>query len=142
MNSNGRGKTFLYRFDAETKLNFVKLLFNVTEKGACHGDDIMYLFRSNLPGMEMPDMDSKEFELIRNMVSLLTSFMTSGDPNNFEDGQVWEPTVALSPIKCLNISNDSIEMKPLPEEKRLKRWDEIFADTDVTPYTVVKRGKL
>jgi hypothetical protein len=41
MKSNGKGKTFFYRFNLETDLNFGKKFFNFTEDGAGHGDDLV-----------------------------------------------------------------------------------------------------
>jgi hypothetical protein len=41
MNSNKNGKTFYYRFNLETDLNFGKKFFNFIEDGASHGDDLV-----------------------------------------------------------------------------------------------------
>jgi hypothetical protein len=41
MKSNGKGKTFFYRFNLETDLNFEKKLYNLTADGAGHGDDLV-----------------------------------------------------------------------------------------------------
>lgn len=41
MKSNGKGKTFFYRFNLQTDLNFGRKFFNLTEDGAGHGDDLV-----------------------------------------------------------------------------------------------------
>jgi hypothetical protein len=41
LNSNGAGKTYFYRFNAQTELNFMKTFAHLSEDGAAHGDDIL-----------------------------------------------------------------------------------------------------
>jgi hypothetical protein len=41
MKSKGKGKTFFYRFNLDTYLNFEKKLYNLSEDGAGHGDDLV-----------------------------------------------------------------------------------------------------
>lgn len=67
-NSNGAGKTFVYRFDINRKLN----IFKASDKkliefpGSAHGDDLGYLFNTFLT----PEIgiQSKEFEVVREVV--------------------------------------------------------------------------
>lgn len=99
------------------------MLFRVTEDGACHGDDLGYLFNSPF-SLKNLAIDAKEFELVRSMVSMVTSFMIAGKPDS--DG--WKPLTNAAPLKCWNISNDSRELISLPELDRVKLWDEIIAD--------------
>lgn len=44
LKSNGTGKTYFYRFDLQTDLNFCKKFMNLTEDGAGHGDDLVIEF--------------------------------------------------------------------------------------------------
>lgn len=101
-------------------------MINLTEDGACHGDDISYLFHSSSLGEKAPGIGSIEFELIKKMIWLFTNFMINGIQTKCDDGKTWEAADAASPIKCLNFSNNSTEMIIFPEEERLKAWDEIF----------------
>lgn len=66
------GPTYLYRFDVDLKENQLKRFFagkkGKVVKGACHGDDITYVFKSALSRQLNPT--SKEFEAIQRMVNL------------------------------------------------------------------------
>lgn len=93
--------------------------------GACHGDDLGYLFYQNIPALRSAfnlALDSKEFELIKAMISMVTSFMIYGKPDNDE----WQHLTNASLLKCWNILNDSSEFIPLPELERMKVLDEIL----------------
>lgn len=102
--------------------------------GASHGDDMSYLFKANLPGMTGPSIDSKEFALIKQMVSFITSFMINGNPNNVESESVWEPVDTSKPLECFRISNDSVETIEFAAIDRLKVWNEICEDSNVPLY--------
>lgn len=126
MNSNGKGKTYLYRFDVDLELNFLKKMTGTTFPGAAHGDDILYIFASHMEFVKKPAIESPEFKMIIQMVNLLYNFAVTGDPNY--DGTEWEPLTSAEDLKCFNIANDGSRMIPLPEAKRLKIWDEMFAE--------------
>lgn len=135
VNSSGVGKTYFYRFDLQTSLNFCKMHFKATSvEGAAHGDDIGYLFKPATVMIKAPAIESFEFDKIKLVVSLVTSFIITGNPNSFENDITWEPVTATSPVKCLNIANDSTEMISLPEFERLKVWDEILNDAKIPLY--------
>lgn len=135
LHSSGKGKTYFYRFDLNTGLNLMKGLFQTDYDGASHADDLSYLFKANFPGMAGPTIVSKEFYLIKQMVSYYTSFIINGNPNSVDNNRgPWEPVTSSSPLKCFNITNDSVETIPLPEYERLKVWDEICEDVNVPLY--------
>lgn len=133
VNCGGRGKTFLYRLDLQTDLNFLKHSFNIKFDGVTHAEDIFYLFYSKTEGVKVPGIDSKEFELIKKMVETFTSFIISGDPNN-EAIPTWQPVSTARPTQCMNLTNELFEMISLPEEKRLKIWDQILNDEGIPLY--------
>lgn len=159
LNSGGNAKTFLYRFDAVTGLNFVKKLVQCEAfEGASHGDDLAYLWKhdGHMPA-ETPKIDSVEFQMIKKMVtfmkfllkneaililfycyqvSIYTTFAITGNPNNAEmEDVVWEPITSTQlPLSCLNISEKELEMMFLPESKRLKVWDSVYNDASVALY--------
>lgn len=102
-------------------------------KGACHADDIFYLFTTAYH--EPPTMDSKDFKTIQRMVGMFTSFAIEGTLNcqevehlkiNAYDGS--------SPMKCININRDDVTVIPLPEEENLKVWDSIYESHHVPLY--------
>lgn len=95
----------------------------------------MYLFKPNLPIFPTPAILSKEFEMIKTMVSIVSSFIINGKPkNSTHDGFLFEPTTNESPLMCFDISNDSIKMIELPEKERMKVWDEILEDAGIPLY--------
>lgn len=134
LHANGKGKTYLYRFNLNTSLNMMKTFLRAEYEGASHGDDVSYIFKPNIPGMPGPAIDSKEFGLIQQMVSYITSFVINGNPNNLDPEGKWEPVTSDDPLKCFNISNDSTETIALPEFDRLKVWNEIWEDANVPLY--------
>lgn len=133
VNSTGSGKTFFYRFDIQTGLNVIKNMFSSNVEGASHGDDLGYIFKSNIPGMVAPTPTPEEMAISRKMVSIVTSFMISGDPNNDLVETTWEPSTSL-PLKCLNMTAESFKLIPFPENERFKVLDGIFHDANITIY--------
>ena len=130
MSSEGNGKTYLYRFDANTGLNKMKV-YNKVEKypGATHGDMTFYIF--SCAYVSPPSSDSKEFEMITKVIAMITNFASSGNPND-SVLRCWEPVVtAKPPLNCLNISEKTIELQSLPESDRLMIWDTIYKDLRV-----------
>ncbi len=66
-NSGGKGKSYIFRFDAETSVSFKQLDKKLAGfSGASHGDDIQFYFKTLFnDGMAS---ESKEFKLVRQMV--------------------------------------------------------------------------
>lgn len=131
----GTGKTFVYRFDVVTDYNYFKKFSNVEElSGAAHGDDLAYLFHGTY--QTTPAIDSKAFECIKKMVSIYTTFASTGNPNNMEIGDVeWKPvTSMITPLNCLNITADDNKVITLPEHERLAVWDTIYIDQNIPLY--------
>lgn len=113
----------------------MKVLFGAEYEGASHGDDMSYLFKTSLPGTITPAVDSKEFALINQMVSYVTSFAINGNPNSFENETDWKPLdcSTSTPLKCFRISNDSSETIEFPAD-RLIVWNDICVDSNVPLY--------
>lgn len=72
-------------------------------------------------------------------VSLLTSFATTGNPNDNLikaefNGVEWQPVDSLEPpFSCLNIG-ENLDFLKLPESDRLAIWDEIYLQTSTPLY--------
>lgn len=98
--------------------------------GACHGECLGYIFYTTWFGAKAPAIDSKEFGLVKRMVSIVTSFIISGTP----DEPSWELLTSKSPMTCFNMTTDAFETVELPEEKRLKALNEIYSDEGVPLY--------
>src|SRR5690349_18783578 len=134
VNSGRKGKTFSYRLDLQTNLNLMRKLFNIKCDGASHGEDGAYFFFGNVKllnaiGMKLPELESLEFELIQKMVSIITSFVISGSPDDS-----WEPVTLEDPLKCFNMTNKKFEIIESPDKKRIQLWNEIFADLGAELY--------
>ncbi|CRK99832.1 CLUMA_CG013140, isoform A [Clunio marinus] len=133
--SKGTGKTFLYRFDAQTSLNMSQLFFQTKLDGAGHGDDSLYLFYPNVPFFKTPEIGSKEFMLSKQMISLVTSFIINGTPEwdgcDFKCIEKASNINSVKDLQCLNIGTDSTEITSLPEQDRLKVWDEMLNDVKI-----------
>lgn len=126
VNSKGAGKTFFYRFGYDTKLNYVKKLVNVEKfAGACHADDLAYVFHAHLKHklITSPTIND-EFDKIRTMVNIFVNFAAYGIT---QVGDItWPEVTSKLPMDCLDISNDKIEVIPFPESGRMKIWDEVY----------------
>lgn len=74
INSNGNGKNFLYRFAADNEMNYFKNeLFNSSDfPGACHGDEVMHLFKLDetvMKNVKLPAIDSTGFKVSKLLVN-------------------------------------------------------------------------
>ena len=121
-----KGKSYLVRFDAEGGRNFVKKMFNCSQyKGAGHGDELGFIFSGVLYGPL--DIDSVDYKIMKNYVSILTSFTITGSPNSDEIKPL--SFVELNDpdnIMCLQITESSLRVIELPEAEKLKVWSTIY----------------
>lgn len=104
-------------------------------RGACHGDELSYLFADTMFGTEVPDTTSADFKMIQTMVELWTNFAISGDPNKpgsmQTNGIKWDPVPDKRlPYKVLNI-NEQLELISLPEAKRIEFWDSLYENDEL-----------
>jgi Carboxylesterase family len=94
---------------------------------------LTYLWWSNpkLRLVDSPKIDS-EFNFIKTMINIWTNFAVSGNIDCMETGNTgWKALSSIDePLKCLNISNKSVEVIDFPETERLKIWDEVFNDSN------------
>lgn len=132
--SRAKAKTFAYRFDIVTKMNFFKK-FTKCENyaGAEHGADLFYLFRST--HVDSPSIDSIEFKNIMKTVDIFAGFAMNGDPNCSKCDDVWKPIASTElPIKVMNIGTEKCKFVDLPETERLAVWNGIFESAGVELY--------
>lgn len=138
-NSKGAGRTFIYRFDYKGQLNLFKnvdpTLGDYT--GATHADDLGFLFK-NIFKTDIP-IDSKDFEMLREMLNIYTNFARYGNPD-VENNWGWKPYTSPSlPLSGLNISDES-KVIEFPENQRIAVWNSIFEKENVSTFNV--KGKL
>lgn len=149
--------TYLYRFDFDGELNFIKRLFAdkkirgnnqngeiifrieftmcfvASISGASHGDDMMYLFKSVFNGI--PNLNSNEWKMVERMVDAWTLFARTGNPNGESNDAVdWKPlelerSSGEISYKCMNFDAETT-FSELPELERMPFWDEIYSKFD------------
>lgn len=130
VNAKNAGPTYLYRFSFDSSFSLVKsLVCGPGMKGACHGDEMSYLFSNFMKRPLAPE--SLEYKTLERMVGIWTKFATDGNPNPAIISPIkFEPiSVKQAPFKCLNISND-LEVIELPETKSNSFWDSIFENSE------------
>ncbi|KAG4071064.1 hypothetical protein HA402_006850 [Bradysia odoriphaga] len=138
-NSNGKGKTYFFRFavDSPTMNNFRLARNRPNVRGVLHADEVSYYFKHNFG--PMPDQQSMEFTAVNRFVSLMTSFATTGNPNDNVlnadlQNVVWHPVDTKNhPVKLLNI-DENLEFKIQPEAERLMFWNQLYVETDTPLY--------
>lgn len=133
VNSSNAGKTYLYRFEASTELNMLKKYNKIEHfQGAVHGDTTFYMFLG--AHVKPPALDSKSFETVTKVITLLTNFASSGNPDG-KGLNDWQPVASIKPpLNCLNISEKKAELVALPESDRLMIFDTVYKDSKVPMY--------
>ncbi|XP_037038064.1 esterase B1-like [Bradysia coprophila] len=126
--------TYLLRFDVDAELNMFKALKKTQHyRGACHADDIFYLFTTNYH--TPPSFDSREFKTIQRMVGIFTGFAISGNPNCEEVSNLKiKPYGETNSFKCINITENNVTEIELPEINRMKVWDSVYEELQVPMY--------
>ncbi|XP_077297270.1 para-nitrobenzyl esterase-like isoform X2 [Arctopsyche grandis] len=128
-----QNSVYLYRLSYNGALNLFKMLVAYPYKGACHGDDLCFLFKQNfkmdeLPeGVEMPKITESDILTIKRFVSLWTNFAKYGNPTpKLSDTitTIWEP-VTDDNLHCLDIDNE-MKMTCDPCAERIKFWKNLM----------------
>lgn len=76
-NSNRTSPTYLYRFAFDGALGLFKRMLGINHPGACHGDEMGYLFYFSRLNYRLDD-DSPELAVSRRMIQLWTNFAKTG----------------------------------------------------------------
>jgi len=126
--------TYLLRFDVDAELNMFKALKKAQKyRGACHADDLFYLFTTNYHAP--PPSNSREFTTIQRLVGIFTSFAITGNPNCAEVSNLKiNPCGVVNSFKCINITENNVREIELPEINRLKVWDSVYDELQVPMY--------
>ncbi|XP_049299506.1 juvenile hormone esterase isoform X1 [Anopheles funestus] len=133
---------FYYQFSYDGELNMYKKLLQLTIPGACHADELSYLFLMRLANYDVkPDTEAGRVRQL--MCRLWTNFAKCGHPTPADDRSVpcrWEPVDKVAPstantpfqLKCLDIAAEP-KMMMNPAKERIdfwrsvyKRWNEDF----------------
>lgn len=118
--------TYVYRFnfDSSTFNHYKIRVCGRGVRGACHADDLSYLFKNIF--VESIELDSVEWLTISRMIGIWTTFAEFGNPNDTLIEPInWKPVTSVKEYMCLNISND-LSYIELPEKKRMEFWDSLY----------------
>ncbi|XP_022165143.1 bile salt-activated lipase-like isoform X2 [Myzus persicae] len=127
----GVSPVYKYEFKFDGELNAVKNMVFATRpilrqaiKGACHADEIYYLFHNKLSGV-LPKPNSPELEMCKTMGKMWSNFAKSGDPNSSDLSFKWI-NASLSDPKYLSIDGDRTRMaEGMLNSNRLRLWQDI-----------------
>uniref|UniRef100_A0A182PTX2 carboxylesterase n=1 Tax=Anopheles epiroticus TaxID=199890 RepID=A0A182PTX2_9DIPT len=121
---------FHYRFTFDGRFSLLKRIFQLSNvPGACHGDDMMYMFNPNFLPKLPPSSDECR---VRNIfIALWTSFAKHGDPTHAVPSSLipvrWEPVSKVArdsddfDLDCLEI-NTVPRMVRNPGAGRMQLW--------------------
>lgn len=131
------GRTYYYRFGAETSLNFFKLMIGA-KSGASHGDDLCYIGPCNFADGESLKVyrtlrrDSKEYELIRVMAGMYADFAKYGHPfvgQGRRSDAVRFEAVRSGRYTFVDITNDGLRVNGVdPFRNESAFWDRLMAE--------------
>ncbi|KAF5276537.1 hypothetical protein FQR65_LT03967 [Abscondita terminalis] len=77
--ATSKSPVYLYRMSIDSKLNLYKRIFKITDCGACHADDVGYLFKNVLTPKIQPG--SIEENGMKVFTKFWTTFAKTGNPN-------------------------------------------------------------
>ncbi|CAH0728029.1 unnamed protein product, partial [Brenthis ino] len=120
---------YLYRFNLDTELNFFKMILGVpSEKGACHADDLFYLF-NNMTNKEKCEEQEKLRKLVYMMTKLWTDFAKTGNPTPDDRwGLRWRPYTDNK--EYLKI-DETLSMGKCDEKERIDFWDKLYGEAGI-----------
>ncbi|XP_041988739.1 juvenile hormone esterase-like [Aricia agestis] len=116
---------YLYVFSYDGCRNRMKIIFNITDTGATHSDELGYMFTMDL----IPEMDdSRDRRMIDRLTTLWANFVKYGEPTPARTALlpvVWPPLTADT-VPALRLDADlTVISRPL--RSRMAFWD-LFYD--------------
>jgi len=125
-----RCKQFLYEFQFDGRLNIQKKLVKLERmKGACHADDVFYLFGGELADKVHVEEGSRESKMRQMMCKLWANFAKYHDPTPDHDNPLkfkWPPVKAARGAKEINLDylviNDEMKMVRNLNKDRMDFW--------------------
>nr|AJP62548.1 carboxylesterase [Oxya chinensis] len=119
---------YFYVFSADGELNHMKRIAKAEKlEGACHGDDVFYLFRSSLFDVAA-EPTSTESKTIANLTRLWTNFAKTGNPTPDKGGDLgvtWPAFSERAPA-YLRIDNGGLCVAREPWGERMAFWDRLY----------------
>ncbi|XP_063621702.1 juvenile hormone esterase-like [Cydia splendana] len=121
---------YMYRFSFDTDLNFAKKLLlsnsDLDLKGACHGDDVFYMFSSNYTKDAYESQETLK-DYVSNVTILWTNFAKTSNPtpDNWE-GTRW-PIYTTQSKEYLDINVQSTAGS-FAEKQSVEFWDTLYCE--------------
>nr|WGO51717.1 putative antennal esterase CXE18 [Ectropis grisescens] len=128
-----KSPVYNYYFDYSGGRNFLKYLTgNKNESGACHADELLYLFRGDM--WPFP-IDKRDRKMIYYMTKMWTDFAKYSNPTpDSSDVPVkWTPTTQKK-LNFLYI-DEELKMGPIPNPERYQLWKDIYDKYRKTDYS-------
>ncbi|XP_028159051.1 venom carboxylesterase-6 [Ostrinia furnacalis] len=127
--TNRTSPTYVYRFAFDGALGLFKRMLGITHPGACHGDEMGYLFYFSRLNYRL-DENSTELAVSQRMVQMWTNFAKTGNPTPPVDYDSiidfkWQPVNDTSHINYLDIDGNFTQLTD-PEAKRVRFWDWLY----------------
>ncbi|XP_065369326.1 acetylcholinesterase-like [Calliphora vicina] len=123
---------YFYRFEYVGDRNMFKRMFQMHKlAGACHGDELFYLFQMADDDMPVSDRDQK---LIKQFCNLWANFAKYENPTPQDQPRLincdWLPVKrtqeAEFSLDYLAIDNSGCQMKTNPDQERMEFWQNIY----------------
>ncbi|KAI4468814.1 carboxylesterase [Holotrichia oblita] len=123
---------YFYKFCIDGPLNMFKKLLGIDAPGACHADELSYLFKTSIVGGFDPN--SYEGKNVLRMIRWWTNFAKYGDPNPRELDNIidvyWEP-IRDNKMNYMEIDYQ-LKTGEDPDGDRMRFWDEIYSQSIAT----------
>ncbi|XP_058463057.1 acetylcholinesterase-like [Malaya genurostris] len=125
---------YYYNFSFDGTMNMFKKLLQLDVPGACHADELAYLFLFRMAPVEVTP-DSAEARVRYYMCRMWTNFAKFGNPTPVNDSTLpfrWNPVVNVDPISkeaveldCLDICANP-KMIRNPDKQRIDFWRGVY----------------
>ncbi|KXJ83277.1 hypothetical protein RP20_CCG007797 [Aedes albopictus] len=124
---------YFYQFAMEDDLNKYRRLWNVPDniRGACHGDELYYLFSSSYFYTRAVKQGSRADRMRAKMCKLWTNFAKTGNPSSSGMEFSWEPYELSNDcndnvrVNCLQL-DENVAMVENPCRERLNFWKNLY----------------
>jgi carboxylesterase type B len=129
-----RAENFVYRFDADTDFNFLKVSIPGVDiyREPTHSEDMAHLFKS-IMHKNLSDVSEESRKVLELMVTTFTNFAATGNPSAPDLNLHWPPVskenelwIGRNFLMGMNIREDRNEFITLPESDRCEVFEKIF----------------
>nr|QIK02111.1 carboxylesterase 11 [Holotrichia parallela] len=123
---------YFYKFCIDGPMNMLKKFAGIEAPGACHADELGYLFKISIA--DSFDPDSYEGKNVLRMITWWSNFAKHGDPNPHHLDNIidvhWEP-IRNGKMNYMEIDYQ-LKMDEDPDGDRMRFWDEIYKQNIIT----------